>query len=57
MDLTQILVAVILLYIVIRYVLPYILSIIGWTLIFIAAVIHYVYLYLKDKVDKVRNKI
>lgn len=56
MDLTQILVAVILLYIVIRYVLPYILSIIGWTLIFIAAVIRYVYLYLKDKVNKVRNK-
>lgn len=57
MDLTQILVAVILLYIVIRYVLPYILSIIGWTLIFIAAVIRYVYLYLKDKVNKVRNNI
>lgn len=57
MDLTQILVAVILLYIVIRYVLPYILSIIGWTLIFIAAVIRYVYLYLKDKVNKVQNKI
>lgn len=56
MDLTQILVAVILLYIVIRYVLPYILSIIGWTLIFIAAVICYVCLYLKDKVNKVRNK-
>lgn len=56
MDLTQILVAVILLYIVIRYVLPYLLSIIGWTLIFIAAVIRYVYLYLKDKVNKVRNK-
>ena len=56
MDLTQILVAVILLYIVIRYVLPYILSIIGWTLIFIAAVIRYVCLYLKDKVNKVRNK-
>lgn len=57
MDLTQILVAVILLYIVIRYVLPYLLSIIGWTLIFIAAVIRYTYLYLKDKVNKVRNKI
>lgn len=57
MDLTQILVAVILLYIVIRYVLPYLLSVIGWTLIFIAAVIRYVYLYLKDKVNKVRNKI
>lgn len=57
MDLTQILVAVILLYIVIRYVLPYLLSIIGWTLIFIAAIIRYVYLYLKDKVNKVRNKI
>lgn len=57
MDLTQILVAIILLYIVIRYVLPYLLSIIGWTLIFIAAVIRYVYLYLKDKVNKVRNKI
>lgn len=57
MDLTQILVAVILLYIVIRYVLPYLLSIIGWTLIFIAAVIRYVYLYLKDKVNKVQNKI
>lgn len=57
MDLTQILVAVILLYIVIRYVLPYILSVIGWTLIFIAAVIRYAYLYLKDKVDKVLNKI
>ena len=56
MDLTQILVAVILLYIVIRYVLPYLLSIIGWTLIFIAAIIRYVYLYLKDKVNKVRNK-
>lgn len=56
MDLTQILVAIILLYIVIRYVLPYLLSIIGWTLIFIAAVIRYVYLYLKDKVNKVRNK-
>ena len=57
MDLTQILVAIILLYIVIRYVLPYLLSIIGWTLIFIAAVIRYVYLYLKDKVNKVRNNI
>lgn len=57
MDLTQILVAVILLYIVIRYVLPYLLSIIGWTLIFITAVIRYVYLYLKDKVNKVRNNI
>lgn len=57
MDLTQILVAVILLYIIIRYVLPYLLSIIGWTLIFIAAVIRYIYLYLKDKVNKVRNKI
>lgn len=57
MDLTQILVAVILLYIVIRYVLPYLLSIIGWTLIFITAVIRYTYLYLKDKVNKVRNKI
>lgn len=57
MDLTQILVAVILLYIVIRYVLPYLLSIIGLTLIFIAAVIRYVYLYLKDKVNKVWNKI
>lgn len=56
MDLTQILVAIILLYIVIRYVLPYLLSIIGWTLIFIAAVIRYLYLYLKDKVNKVRNK-
>lgn len=55
MDLTQILVAIILLYIVIRYVLPYLLSIIGLTLIFIAAVIRYVYLYLKDKVNKVRN--
>lgn len=57
MDLTQILVAVILLYIVIRHVLPYLLSIIGWTLIFIAVVIRYVYLYLKDIVNKVRNKI
>lgn len=57
MDLTQILVAIILLYIVIRYVLPYLLSIFGWGLIFIAAIIRYAYLYLKDKVNKVRNKI